>query len=149
VVGADHVPNLVAGDPVGAHRRAQRDSAVSHDLGGHEADAPDVGVAVFLAEAQALRQVRAHHVAVEHGDVAPALQEKGGEDLRGGGLAGAAQPGEPDAHPLPVPRRVGVHEDLGDLGAGEPVRKLDARVEEFLADLRAGDGGGARLLGHA
>jgi len=33
---------------------------------GNEGDTPDVGVAVFLGEAESLAQVRAHHIAVQH-----------------------------------------------------------------------------------
>ena len=43
------------------------------DQAGDVADAVDVGVAVFLAEAEALRQVGADLVAVEHRDVAAEL----------------------------------------------------------------------------
>src|SRR5262249_50257040 len=61
----DHRPPLVARRPVRADRRAHRDAAVADDLGGHEADAKDVGVAVLLAEAEPAREMRADHVAVE------------------------------------------------------------------------------------
>src|SRR5258706_6390151 len=52
-----HVPDFVPGRAIGAHRGAEHDTSVSHDLGGPEAYPPDVHVAVLLAEAEALREV--------------------------------------------------------------------------------------------
>ena len=47
-IAPDHCPHFVARRAVRTDRRAHRGPAVPHDLRGHEADAPDVGVAVLL-----------------------------------------------------------------------------------------------------
>jgi hypothetical protein len=46
------------------------------DLASHETDAEDVGIAVFLAEAETLAQVRADHVAVEDGGFTSAFEQR-------------------------------------------------------------------------
>src|SRR5262249_59349598 len=71
---ADHVPHLVPRGAVGADGRHHGHAAVGDDFGGDEADATDVRVTVFLAESEALREMRPHHVAVEHGHATAALQ---------------------------------------------------------------------------
>src|SRR5262245_31226973 len=58
-VGTDQRPALVPGRRVRTHGRADSHAAVANDLGGDEADPPDVGVPVLAAEPEALRQVRA------------------------------------------------------------------------------------------
>ena len=121
---------------------------MAHDLGGDEADAPDVGVAVLAAEAEALGQMRAHDVAVEERDLPPALEQQLGEHVGRRGLAAAAQPGEPHAHALPVARRIGLGEDLGDFRPREPLRQRAPLVEIALAHLGARDGGRPRPRGH-
>ncbi len=111
VVAAHQVAHVVAGGAVGADGRADHRAAVAHDLRRHVADAADVDVAVFLAEAQTLGQVRAHHVAVQHRHLAAMLQQQLGQHLGGGRLARAAQAGEPDADALLVAGRVGLGQD--------------------------------------
>ena len=64
-VSLGHLAGLVADRPVRADDRAERGAAVLGDQAGDVADAPDVRVAVFLAEAQALGEVRADLVAVQ------------------------------------------------------------------------------------
>src|SRR5262245_15312491 len=88
--------DLVADLAVRADRRADRDAAVLGERVRDPADAADVRVAVRLPEAEALRQVRAHDVAVEDLVVEVALLELALE-LRGDRrLAGAREAGEPD-----------------------------------------------------
>ena len=108
--------------------RACRYAAVSRYLGGDEAYATYVPVAVFLAEAEALREVRANHVAVQHRDAAAVLKQLDGEYLCGRRLARARQPREPDAEALLVARRVCLGEYRRDFGAREPVRELSAAL---------------------
>ena len=52
-------------------RGRHRDHAVAGEQRGDESDPEDVGVAVLLREAEALREVLAHFVAVEQLDLAP------------------------------------------------------------------------------
>ena len=69
-------------------------------LGGNEADAANVGVAVFLAEAQSPGEVRPYDIAVEYGDPTPALHKPHRQRRSRGGLPGPAQAGEPHAYAL-------------------------------------------------
>jgi hypothetical protein len=108
---------------------------------GHKADAQDVGVAVLLAEAEALGEVRADHVAIEDGDLASAFEQERGQHLGGGALAGAAQAGEPDAEALLVARGIHLAQDLGGFGAGEPLGQEFALGEVLITHLGAGDVG--------
>jgi hypothetical protein len=70
-------------------RQARRDPA----------DPLDVGVAVLLREAEALREVRADGVAVEVLDDRAALLDRGADQVGDRRLAGAAQAGEPEREP--------------------------------------------------
>ncbi len=60
-----------------------------------KANAPDVGVAVFLGKSQALAEIGAHDVAIEHFNFATAAFQHGNEVLGDCGLAGAGKPGKP------------------------------------------------------
>src|SRR5690606_20023852 len=64
-------------------------------------------------------------------------------------LARAAQAGEPDADALTVARRVRLGKDLGDLGAGEPLRQAAGDVEELLAHLSTGEARRLLAVWHA
>src|SRR5262249_41831048 len=63
---------------------------------GDPTDALDVRVAVLLREAEALRQIRAHGVAVEVLDDMSAAVELGPDEMRDRRLAGAGEAGEPE-----------------------------------------------------
>ena len=69
--------------------------AVARQQPRHEADAADVGVAVFLREAEPLRQVRAHLVAVEdlHRRAPSSRARSASASVL---LPGAGQAGEPE-----------------------------------------------------
>ena len=82
-LGSHHAAHFVARRAVRTHRRADGDAAVAHDLGRDEADASDVRVAVVPAEAQAFRQVRANHVAVEQRHAATVFEQEHGQNFRG------------------------------------------------------------------
>src|SRR4051812_16319463 len=86
-VAADQRAALVARRAVRADGRAKNGAAVPRDLRRDEAYAAYVRVAVFLAEAQPLREVRAYHVAVKHRDSPAVLQELDRENLGGRRLA--------------------------------------------------------------
>ncbi len=75
------------------------------------ADALDVRVAVLLREAEALREMRAHGVAVEVLDDRAALLELRADEVRDRRLAGAGEAGEPER----------------EAAAARPVRTRDAR----------------------
>ena len=99
-VVTDHGAALVAGRLVRAHGGADHRAVMTDDLRGDEADAADIGVAVLLAEPEALGQVRADDVAVQQGDGPPPLQQHDHQGFRDRGLAGPAEPGEPEAETL-------------------------------------------------
>ena len=61
-----HLARLVADLAVGRDRGGDHRHAVAGQQVGDERDAADVGVAVLLREAEALREVLADDVAVEH-----------------------------------------------------------------------------------
>src|SRR4029453_9314501 len=98
--------HIVACNTVWTHRRADDHPAVLNDLRGHKPDTPDIRVPILFTKPQALREMRAHHIAIKHGNLPSVLEEKDREHLGGRRLASTAQPREPDAHPLPVPGRI-------------------------------------------
>src|SRR3990172_8803251 len=61
----DTRPGLVADLAVGRDRRYDRHYAVLREQAGDEGDAPDVGVAIRLAEAEAVTEVPPDRVAVD------------------------------------------------------------------------------------
>src|SRR5690606_25650318 len=89
---ADFVANgLVRGD-----RGGHGDHAVARQQAANEADATNVGVAVFLAEAESLGEVRANDVAVENLNLGTAVFELLLKNVGDGGLARTGQTGEPE-----------------------------------------------------
>ena len=118
------------------------------DQAGDVADASDVGVAVFLAEAEALGQVRANLVAVQERAVAAELGESLDGRVGDGALARAREPGEPERDALAEPRRIRLVQDLGDGRPAEPLGELQALGEVLVADIGAGDVGRLDAGGH-
>ncbi len=126
-------------------------------LGGDEADAADVEVAVGLGESQALGQQVAHHVAVEVGHRAGAQFEQRVAQAAGDrGLARAGQAGEEDHQAAAVGRAGDVHGVGscqvfgGAVGGGDVFAQL--QVDLGLVAWREGDGdhegaGGQAFLG--
>ena len=76
---------------------------VSGDQSGDVADAPDIGVSVFLAESQPFGQVRPNLVAVQERAVAAELGQALDQGMGDGTLTRPGQPGEPDRQPLAEP----------------------------------------------
>src|SRR5690606_13797741 len=99
---------------------ADHSSARADDLTRNEANPQDIRIAVFLAEAQALREVRADYIAIEDRDLTTPLQQQRGQHLRCRALARAAQAGEPDTETLLVTRGIHIAQDLCRFGTGEP-----------------------------
>ena len=92
----DPAAHLVAHGLVRGDRGRHRDHTVPGEEARDVTDPADIGVAVLFREAEALRQVLAHLVAVEELDpVAPLLQVRD-HDVRDGALAGTRQAGEPE-----------------------------------------------------
>src|SRR5690606_32040137 len=75
---ADHLASLIARGPIGTDRGADHSSARADDLTRNEANPQDIRIAVFLAEAQALREVRADYIAIEDRDLTTPLQQQRG-----------------------------------------------------------------------
>src|SRR4030095_2172843 len=144
VIFAHHVAHFVSERSIRTYRRAQNDTTVTRDLSRDEADAPDIGVPVFLAEAEFFREMGPHYIAIQHRLVTTALQQEHRQDVGRGRFAGAAQTREPDAHALPMPGRVTLRQDLGDLRPRKPCRQGLTIVQVILAHLGARDGGRAR-----
>ena len=92
----DQLARLLAGLLVGRDGGHDGDAAEPGEAAGDPADALDVGVAVLLGEAEALGQVRAHHVAVERLDEQAAAVELEDHDVRDRRLARAGEAGEPE-----------------------------------------------------
>jgi hypothetical protein len=86
-------------------------------LGGDEADAVDVLLAVFAGEAQLGGELGADGVAEEERDAAASLLVEGDVEGAGDGvLAGVGVAGQEDGETLLVAGRVGLAEDLDNLG---------------------------------
>ncbi len=83
--------------------------------------------------------MRANNVTIQHRHLATMLQQLHGQQVGGGGLAGATQAGEPDAGTLAVTRWPGVAQDLGHFRTGEPFRQRAAAPQILLAHLGAGN----------
>src|SRR5882672_289735 len=95
--GAGLLAHFVADVAVGRDRGRDRDHAIAREHVGDETDAADVGVAVFLRKAQALREVLAHFVAVEDFDLLAAVAEDRSEVFGQRALARARETGEPES----------------------------------------------------
>ena len=74
--------------------------AVAREHLAHPADAADIRVAVFLAEAQPFAQVRPHDVPVQHFHLQPSSAQFGFYDLRYCALARPGQAREPEDETL-------------------------------------------------
>jgi hypothetical protein len=108
-------------------------------LGGDEADAVDVLLAVFAGEAQLGGELGADGVAEEERDAAASLLVEGDVEGAGDGvLAGVGVAGQEDGETLLVAGRVGFAEDLDNLGVGEPFGDVGASAQA-LAELGTGD----------
>ena len=129
---------------VGRDRGRDRDDAVAREQVRDEADAADVRVAVLLREAEALREVLAHLVAVEDLDTpAPGSSPR---TVRQRALAGARQAGEPEDRARRLRRGRGdrrclhaavvLAKHLGHFRPGEFARQ-GAALAQDLADTRA------------
>ena len=138
---ADHLADHVAGLDVRRDGRTDHARAVPRQQLGHEPDAEDVGVAVLTAEAEALRQVGAHDVAVEVLDQHAAPLDLRPDQLGDGALPGPGQAGEPDGEsrcsPAVILSKVlsfrgcplsGMEAALDLSGAPPPSRPLVGRV---------------------
>jgi hypothetical protein len=111
------------------------------ELGGDEADAVDVLLAVLAGEAQLGGELGADGLAEEERDAAATLLVEGNVQGAGDGvLAGVGVAGEEDGETLLVAGRVRLAEDLDDLRVGEPFgmsapvrRRLRSSVPEMLS----------------
>src|ERR1700690_19738 len=65
---------------------------------GDKTDAADVLAAVLLGETQALCEILAHAIAVEHLDAVPSRAQHFRDGLADGALAGGPKAGPPDRH---------------------------------------------------
>src|SRR5258705_6764790 len=91
---------LVADLGVWGDRRGDHRHAVAAEQVGDEGDATDVDVAVLLREAEALREVFAHHVAIEDLQLRTALAQLFLEQPGNCRLAGTGESGEPEGEAL-------------------------------------------------
>ncbi len=57
--------DLIANHPVGRNGRANGDHTVAREQFALQADAADVGIAVFLGEAETFGEVRAYYIAIK------------------------------------------------------------------------------------
>src|SRR5579884_3458033 len=69
---------------------------VARQQAAHEGDALDVGIAILAAEAQALAQMRAHHITIQNLYVATARLQTLLDSFRKRAFAGAGEAGKPD-----------------------------------------------------
>src|SRR5260370_893127 len=109
VDGAAHVdldetgrlrPHLVADLAIRRDGGRDRHAATADDEPRHVADAPDVGVAVLLGEAQAFREMSSHLIAVEQLDMAAVTGEPRGQRNHDRRPAGSGESCAPDHEAL-------------------------------------------------
>lgn len=121
---------VLAGALEGGDRGGDDGGAGAGQLAGDEGDAADVPVAVLLGEAQLGRELGADGLAEQHGHgTATLLVER---HLEGTGdlvLARVGVAGKEDGETLLVSGRVGLPEDLDNLGVREPLGDLTAASE--------------------
>ena len=147
-IGLDHLAHGAAGRGIGRDRRADRDAAVLGDFRRHIADALDVDVAVFLAEAQFRRQMLAHHIAVKQRHRTPAhLHQLDHQRIGDRRFARARQAGEEDGEALFCPRGRGAAQFRHHLREAEPFRDIQALAQPA-AQLGARDVQHGAALGH-
>ena len=126
----DQLAGVLARLLEGGDGRGDDGGAGAGQLRGDEGDAADVLVAVLLGEAQLRRQLRAHRLSQEHGHGAAALLVQ--RYLQSAGdlvLAGVHVTRQEDGEALLGAGRVGLAQDLDDLGVREPLGDLAATPE--------------------
>ena len=109
------------------------------DLRRHESDPSDVDVAIVFAKPQPTGEVGADDIPIQDRDLPAMLEQEDGENFGRCRLSGPAQPGEPDAHTLAMPRGIGFCQDLCDFWPCEPAWQRFAAVQVLIAHLGAGD----------
>src|SRR5262249_38803117 len=141
---ADALAHLVAHRAIGRDGRRDRDHTVARQQLADETDAADVLVTVFFAEAQPLREVSAHQVAIQDFDLGAERAEALFQQIRNGALACARHPGEPQResfmHGAPIHRRQSECRTpfwrLPPTTTGPPARTLPASRRECTARIR-------------
>ena len=124
-----HVAHLAPRGGIGRNGCAHRHAAMLGDLGRHEADAPDIDVAMLARETQFRRQILAHDVAVQQRDRPAAhLAQPRDQGVGHRRLARARQPGEEHREALLAARRVIAHHLRDHLRERIPLRQGDARA---------------------
>ena len=103
----NHVAHVVARGSIGTYGRAYDGASVPDDFRCDKPHSAIVCIPVISAEAKSPGKVGPHHVAIQDGNLPAVFQEQDRQHFGNGGLAGAAQPGEPNTDPLAVTRRVG------------------------------------------
>src|SRR5262249_15409049 len=98
----DRRAGLGPGLDVRGDRRTDDGAALAREPRCDPPDPLDVRVAVLLREAETLREVRAHRVAVEVLDDRAALVELGPDEVRDRRLPGAREPREPQGEAAPA-----------------------------------------------
>lgn len=140
--GAELLDDLARGVTAGLEGRdgsGDDGGAGLGQLGGDEADAVDVLLAVLAREAELGGELGADGVAEEERDAAASLLVKGDVQSAGNGvLAGVGVAGQEDGETLLVAGRVGLAEDLDNLRVGEPFGDVSASAQT-LAELGTGD----------
>src|SRR5208283_1989150 len=130
---------FVTDGAVGADHRAERRSSVHRHQAGDIANPADVGIAVFLAETQALGKVRADLVSVKQRAISAKLGQALDEGMSDGALSRARKSGEPDGHSLAEPGRIGLAQDFGHGWPAEPLGELESACQVLVANFSAGD----------
>ena len=92
--------NFVSHCAIGRNRRRDGDYAVTGKKAAHETDPANVDVAIFLAEAEALRQVFAYRIAIQYFDFRAGIAQTLFEDAGNGALTRAGKAREPKRETL-------------------------------------------------
>src|SRR3954452_1720928 len=117
----DELARLPPGLFVWRDRRRDHGRAVTRQPRRNPTDPLDVGVAVLLGEAEPLREMRAHGVAVQVFHDWAALLDRGSDDVRNGRLARPREAGEPEREPaVAAPLRLGVFMGVDVLSHSTP-----------------------------
>src|ERR1051326_820628 len=70
---SNHISHVISGGAIRTNRGANGDAAVSDNFRRHKANTPNISVAIFFAEPEAFRKMRADNVTIKHSHSAAAF----------------------------------------------------------------------------
>src|SRR4051812_44814955 len=105
---------------------------MTHDLGSHKTDSPNVQVAVFFTKSKSTTEIQTYHVAVQHGHLASTFLQPDSQNVSGRRFSRAAETRKPDTYALFMTRRIPLSQYFLNLWTREPWWQRSANSKKLL-----------------